>query len=137
MGGDARPVVTDEATGKPRITGEFHVRRAVEMSDANAAERETFYRSLLKLSWLPPELRRVIMLELGLSLRKQRRDVEEAVTITLLHIIEERKRAMRAQRLRPRGGLHEAAIEEIAHRQRMTVAALKKRLQRYKRRQKN
>ena len=54
----------------------------------------------------------------------------------MLHMIEERKQAMRAQRQRPRGGRHEAAIEEIAHRQGMTVAALKKRLQRYKRRQK-
>ena len=128
---------TDEATGKPRVTGEFHVRRAVEMSDANAAERETFYRSLLKMSWLPPALRRVIMLELGLSLRKERRDVEEAVTITMLHVIEKWKQAMRAQRLRPRGGIHELVVAEIAHRLGMTVDALKKRLQRYKRRQKN
>ena len=55
----------------------------------------------------------------------------------MLHVIEEWKQAMRAQRLRPRGGRHEAAVEEIARRLGMTVDALKKRLQRYKRRQKN
>ena len=70
---------TDEATGKPLTTAELHMRQAVEMCGANAAQRGTFYRSLLKMSWLPPALRRVIMLELGLSLRKERRDVEEAV----------------------------------------------------------
>lgn len=127
---------TDEATGKPLTTAELHLRRAVAMNDANAAERTTFYQSLLKLLWLPPALRRVIMLELGLSLRKQRRDFEEGVTITMLHMIEERKQAMCAQQQRPRGGRHEAAIEETAHRQGMTVAALKKRVQRYKRRRK-
>ena len=44
---------TDEATGKPRTTAELHLRRAVEMRGANAAERGTFYRSLLKMSLAP------------------------------------------------------------------------------------
>ena len=38
----------DEATGKPLITAEPHLRRTVVMSDAHAAERRTFYQSLLK-----------------------------------------------------------------------------------------
>jgi len=128
---------TDEATSKPLITTELHLRRAVVMSDANAAERRTFYQSLLEISWLPSALRRAVMAELGLSLRKQKRAFEEGGTITMHHIIEERKQVMRAQRLRPRGGIHDAVVAEIADQQGMTVAALKKRLQRYKRRRKN
>ena len=124
---------TDEATGKPRLTAELHLRWAVEMRHTTTAERRTFYRSLLKISWLPPALRRAVMAELGLSLRRQKRDFEEARTLALRHMIEERKQAMRAQRQRPRGGIHEAAVEEIAHRLGMAVVALKKRLQRYKR----
>jgi ribosome-associated translation inhibitor RaiA len=128
---------TDEVTGECRITGEVHMRRAVEVLYANAAERTTFYQSLLEISWLPPALRRAVMAKLGLSLRKQKRDIEYARTVTMRHMIEERKQAMRAQRLRPRGGIHEAAVEEIAAALGMTVPTLKKRLQRLKQRQKN
>ena len=81
-------------------------------------------------AWLPPALRRVIMAELNLSPRHQNRRIEEARTTTLRFLIEERKQAMRAQGQRPRGGVHEAAVAEIADQQSMTVPALKQRLRR-------
>ena len=128
----------DDLTGELRITAEAHCRRAVEIcSDSTTAEQKNFYQLLLKISWLPPALRRAVMAELGLSLRKQKRDIEEGGTIGMRFLIEQRKKAMQAQRLRPRGGIHEAAVAEIACEKGMTVAALKKRLQRYKQRQKN
>jgi hypothetical protein len=126
---------TDEVTGKPRITVQIHGRRAVSMSnDVTAAERKTFYQSLLKISWLPPALRRVIMKEMGLSLHKQKREFEDGWTMGVRHMIEKRKTALRAQGLRPRGGIHELAVAEMAREFGMTVDAVKKRLQRYKQR---
>jgi hypothetical protein len=98
---------------------------------------ETFYEALLAIPWLPPKVRGVIMGELGRSLRKEKRDIEYARTATLSVLINERKKRLREKGQHPRGGVHEKAVEEIAQRQGMTVAALKKRLQRYKRRQKN
>ncbi len=128
----------DDMTGKPRITAEIHWRRAVAMSNdgITAAGRRNFYRLLLEIAWLPPALRRAVMAELGLSLHKQKRDFDDGGTIAMRHMIKERKKAMRAQGLRPRGGIHEAAVAEVARRQGMTEIALKKRLQRHNRRQK-
>jgi hypothetical protein len=69
------------------------------------------------------------MAQLKLSLRDQNRLIEEARTATLRFLIEERKQAMRAQGQR-RGGVHEAAVEEIAKKQGMEPTALKQRLRR-------
>jgi hypothetical protein len=123
---------TDETTGKPRITAKIHWRRAVAMSnkDITTAERRNFYRALLEVSWLPSALRRAVMAELGLSLRKQKRDYVEGETIAMRHMVDKLKTAMHAQGLRPRGGIYEAAVAEVAHAHGMTADALKKRLQR-------
>jgi hypothetical protein len=119
----------DDITGEPRMTVETHMRQAVVMKNKNTtAEQRQFYQSLLEIGWLPSALRRVVMEELGLSLRQQKRKINEAVTITLRKLVEDRKQAMRAQGLRPRGGVHDAAVEEIA--QGMTSDALKQRLRR-------
>jgi len=121
----------DDITGKPYMTVKTHMRRAVQIGNKNtAAEQEQFYRSLLEIGWLPSALRRVVMEELNLSPRHQNRRIEEARTTTLRFLIEERKQAMRAQGRRPRGGVHEAAVAEIADQQSMTVPALKQRLRR-------
>lgn len=123
----------DDITGEPRMTVETHMRQAVVMKNKNTtAEQRKFYQSLLEIGWLPSALRRVVMEELGLSLRQQKRKINEAVTITLRKLVEDRKQAMRAQGLRPRGGVHDPAVEEIA--QGITSDALKQRLQRLKQR---
>jgi hypothetical protein len=119
----------NDITGEPRITVKTHMRKAVVIGNKNtAAERRQFCQSLLEIGWLPSALRRVVMEELGLSLRDQKRRIKEVETITLRKLVEDRKQAMRAQGLRPRGGVHDAAVEEIA--QGMTSDALKQRLRR-------
>jgi hypothetical protein len=126
----------DDITGEPRMTVETHMRQAVVMKNTNTtAEQRQLYELLLEMEWLPPALRRVIMAQLKLSLRDQNRLIEEARTATLRFLIEERKQAMRAEGQR-RGGVHEAAVEEIADQQGMTVAALKQRMRRMNQRAK-
>jgi hypothetical protein len=121
----------DDTTGEPRVTSEIHRRQVVDIGNwSTAAEQRQLYELLLEMEWLPPALRRVIMAELNLSPRHQNRRIEEARTTTLRFLIEERKQAMRAQGRRPRGGVHEAAVAEIADQQSMTVPALKQRLRR-------
>jgi hypothetical protein len=121
----------DDTTGEPRVTSEIHRRQVVDIGNCStAAEQRQLYELLLEMEWLPPALRRVIMAELNLSPRHQNRRIEEARTTTLRFLIEERKQAMRAQGQRPRGGVHEAAVAEIADQQSMTVPALKQRLRR-------
>jgi hypothetical protein len=121
----------DDITGEPRMTVETHMRQAVVMKNTNTtAEQRQLYELLLEMEWLPPALRRVIMAQLKLSLRDQNRLIEEARTATLRFLIEERKQAMRAQGQRPRGGVREAALAEIAKKQGMEPTALKQRLRR-------
>jgi hypothetical protein len=115
----------------------FEFRRNVFMwSGTPAKERAAFYRSLLKISWLPPKVRRAIMSELGLSLRVQNREVEEAVSMALLQLIANEKVRLKENGERPQGGISDAAVAEIAHTQSMTVEAMKKRLQRHRKRRK-
>jgi hypothetical protein len=126
----------DDTTGEPRVRSEIHRRQVVDIGNwSTAAEQRQLYELLLEMEWLPPALRRVIMAQLKLSLRDQNRLIEEARTATLRFLIEERKQAMRAEGQR-RGGVHEAAVEEIADQQGMTVAALKQRMRRMNQRAK-
>jgi hypothetical protein len=121
----------NDINGKPRITVKTHMRKAVVIGNKNtAAERRQFYQSLLEIGWLPSALRRVVMAELGLSLRDQKRRIKEAETITLRQLVKEREQAMRAQGQRPQGGVHEAAATEITERRGMKPPALKQRLRR-------
>jgi hypothetical protein len=125
----------DDITGKPYMTVKTHMRRAVQIGNKNtAAERRQFYQLLLKIDWLPSPLRRVVMAELGLSLRDQNRRIKEAEAITLRQLVKEREQAMRAQEQRPQGGIHEAAATEITVQRGMTPDALKQRLRRSKQR---
>jgi hypothetical protein len=100
------------------------------VGDADAGEQALFYNALLEIPWLAPKVRRAIMAELGLSLREQNTKIERARTLTLRHMISEAEVRMRKNRERPRGGIHGAAVEEVAGRVGMTVDALEKRFQR-------
>jgi hypothetical protein len=92
--------------------------------------RRSFYQALLAIEWLPSTIQSAVMSELGLSLRKRKSEVEKARTITLKFLVNDCKARMRRNRERPRGGIHDAAVAEVAASQNMTPDALKKRVTR-------
>jgi len=96
--------------------------------DANETERKDLYDALLEIKWLAPKVRDAIMRELGRSQRAENTAVERGRTIALRWIINERKILMKKKNERPRGGIHDAAVAEVAKEHGLTVAALKGRL---------
>jgi hypothetical protein len=92
------------------------------------------YKRLLDISYPPlaPEVRKALMKVLGQSPRQQKAALAEPIAVTLQFLIEEEKARMKKDGERPRGGRHEAALEEVARTQGITVGALKKRLQRHR-----
>ena len=50
------------ATGRPTLIG----------GNENDDEKKSLYKALLKISWLPPEIRRAVMNELGFSIEQRR-----------------------------------------------------------------
>ena len=66
------------------------------------------------ISWLPPKVRNAIKRELGRSPLEEDAGITMALTLTHRALINERKARMRRNGDRPHGGIHEAAIEEIA-----------------------
>jgi len=96
----------------------------------NESLRRLFYQALLAVEWLPSPIQSAIMSELGLSLQNRKIAVEKARTTTLKFLVDEVKGRMRRDGMRPRGGIHEAAVAEVAARQNMTADALKKRITR-------
>jgi hypothetical protein len=96
----------------------------------NESLRHSFYRALLAIEWLPSTIQSAVMSELGLSLRKRKSEVEKGRTITLKVLVNDCKARMRRNSERPRGGIHDAAVAEIAASQNMTPEALKKRITR-------
>jgi hypothetical protein len=117
-------------------TREIGWQLAIFMDEGGVSSHETlfktFYQALLKVPRLSPKIRRGVMEELEGSLREYNRGIKEVVTIVMRMQIEERKQELQKGRQRLRGGVHERAVEEIAHAHGMTAAALKKRLQRNK-----
>jgi hypothetical protein len=110
-------------------------RRTFIDQDCVNEDRERFYNALLKINWLAPKIRYAILKELGLSQQEQNRQIEEAVTTTLRHMIAETQERLRRNGQRPRGGVRAQAIAEIAESQGMSVEALERRLERNVRRQ--
>ena len=53
--------------------------------------RSSFYEALLKIEWLPSTIRRAVMRELGQSLQKHKRSIEDARTVTLEFLVKECK----------------------------------------------
>ena len=70
--------------------------------------------------------------ELGRSLREHNRGITQAVTAVMRVQLEERKWELRKEKQRPRGGIREQALTDVASRHGMTVEAFKKRLERIK-----
>jgi hypothetical protein len=91
-----------------------------------------FYEALLKPPRLAPKVRNAVMRELGRSPRNESAELTWGLTQLHRAMVNERKALMRKNGLRPRGGVHEAAIEEIASEQGLSVGALKWRLRNLK-----
>jgi hypothetical protein len=97
--------------------------------EKNDDEKKTFYKALLKISWLAPKIRRVVMNELGLSLRAQKNAFNQGWLMMTRHLITVEKERLKNAGERPRGGIHDAAIQKVAADQGKKVETLKKRLQ--------
>jgi hypothetical protein len=92
--------------------------------------RRSFYQALLQIEWLPSTVRNAVTSELGLSVQKRKSDAEKARTIMLKILIAEAKARKRRNGERPSGGIHAAAVAEVAASQHMTPEALKQRVTR-------
>src|SRR5262249_18848259 len=82
--------------------------------DANKTQRKDFYEALLKIDWLARKVRNAVMRELGRSQRVENIRRERGRTLAIQARINERKIQMRKNNERPRGGVHEAALAEVA-----------------------
>ena len=96
--------------------------------------RRSFYEALLKIQWLPSAIQRPVMQLLGQSLRKHKRSFEDGRTVALEFLVKERKAQMRANGERPQGGIHDAAVAQVATSRGMSPEALKQRITRRKKR---
>jgi hypothetical protein len=127
---DGRQAVPDF---RDEISFNVDLGRCVFMGDSTSEEEQRhFYKSLLKLPWLASKVRYAIMKELGLSLRERNREHEHVRMLTIYLQIKEREARLRHNRERPRGGIHDKAVEDVAQALGMSVTALKKRLERAK-----
>jgi hypothetical protein len=103
------------------------------------AERKNFYESLLRISWLAPEVRRAVFKALGRSVRAYKAELSYGWAMAARHLIaEEKARLKKLGKKRPSEGLSlsDEAWLNVADRQGMTVEALKQRLYRSKPRKK-
>jgi hypothetical protein len=112
---------------------EVNKRPALQMEHADKDQQKLFYKAMLKLPWLNPDVRRAVAGALGLSLQKQNRKIEEARTITLKAMLAEIEARMRNNPEQPQGGVHNAALAELAARVGMDVETVTKRFYRLKR----
>ena len=94
-------------------------------------ERKRFLFALLQIDWLPRKVRRAVLQELGYSVREY-----EAVKLGAVQLgINHTKERMREEGQELRGGIVNAAREEVAETRGQTGPTLKKQLQRFRRRQ--
>jgi hypothetical protein len=88
---------------------------------------------LLRMPWLPPRRCRAMKEYLGGSVREYNQQIRHAEATALRQLVDEAKMLMRRNGRRPRGGIHAAALDEVAKQQGLSSGvALKKRLQRYR-----
>ena len=73
--------------------------RRIDMWDDNSeAERRNFYESVLRISWLSPEVRRAIFKVLNRSYRAYKAEINDAVAATLRVLIAEEEARLRKDR---------------------------------------
>jgi hypothetical protein len=105
----------DTVTGQPRgTTAAEYLRRATD--------RRRFLEALLKVEWMPSEIRSAVAKELGFSLRQKKRDYELGFADMARHLINEAKQNGRSKK---------SELEKIAKGRGMSVGALKKLLARH------
>ena len=123
----------DRQVGSDTVGTTAKVGRPVLAEYADDAERRRFLEALLKLPWLPPEVRRAITRSLGRSLRAVKVGIGRARTMALRHVVGEIEARMRENGERPpKGDIRTAAIEEAAETAGLSSDALAKRIQRLK-----
>jgi len=92
------------------------------------------YEELLTVRGLPPNARNALVKALGISVRAEKYRLEQERTRAFRALITEAKKRMRKNGERPVGGIHDAAVAEVARDQGMTADAMKQRLYRHKKR---
>jgi hypothetical protein len=111
--------------------GNFKIDQTVYLPvDHGEIVQRRYYEALLRIPWLAPEVRYAVTRKLGLSLREEQARIEHARAVTLQFMIDEAKTRMRHNKERPEGGIHEAAVAEIARIQGLSIGALKRRIAR-------
>ena len=125
-----------QQSGEPELSMDDGRRKThlVQYIDDEDDLRRSFYQALLEIKWLPSKIQSAVMSELGLSLQKQKSRVENARTQTLKFLVGQCKARMRGNGERPRGGIQDAAVAEVAARQGMKPEALKQRITRINKR---
>jgi hypothetical protein len=98
-------------------------------------QKRGLYEALLHIGWLPSRFRGAILRELGSSLRQQQQGYAKGYALIRRHLIKEAKARLRKQGERRRGGIHDAAVDEVAKRFGVKPGTLKKQLQRQKNKQ--
>jgi hypothetical protein len=92
-----------------------------------------FHQVLLQLPWLSPQMRRAIKVELSGGVREYERQLKHSETQVLRWLVNEAKARMRKNGERPKGGIHDAAIDEVSDQVgKRSGDALRKQLQRHK-----
>jgi hypothetical protein len=133
------------AAAKSAITANW--RRSIvatDLWDTSEAERQALYKLLLEISWLSSGVRRAILKVLGRSYQAYKAEFNHAWAETVRVMIAKEKARLKEDRKRPKNRrdrydvspVGETAEAEIAHRQGMSVDAMKKRLQRHRKRRK-
>ena len=89
----------------------------------------------LLLEDISPQLRHAIAVELGISLQRQQRDAADKKMEEVKRGIEKIKARMRSNGERPRGGIHQAALDETAERRGIDPERLAQQIKRYNRRE--
>jgi hypothetical protein len=120
----------DLSSVNPRHTGTTFIGKSCDVD-----QRKRFYRALLELDWLPRKVQYAVAGALGTSVRRRQRDREAGSTAVIRHQVAEYMAQLCDDPERPRGGIYNAALEEIAERLGMSVETLEQRLTRNARRQ--
>jgi hypothetical protein len=95
-------------------------------------QKRRFYQALLHIAWLPSKVRGAILRELGSSLRQEQGRYAKGHAQVLRHLIKEEEMRIRESGERPRGGVHNAAVEEVAKRFKLDPNSMERQLRRKK-----
>jgi hypothetical protein len=101
----------------------------IDPHNATVTERKMFYALVREIKWLPIEIRRAVMTELGLSVRVQKNELNKKWAGFLRFRISEREKEMKANGEKLRG-LKTRAQESIAEEEGMRLESMMRQLKR-------